>query len=169
VISGRECLSSCPESTYMTETGTCFKCDKSCRNCTGAMASMCQECSPGYYLTGSTCDSSCQNPLFPDPATKSCKNCPYYCDACTQATNCIKCKTGYQPILLNCTGENFMRLSSTYNISVPLNPYLANDTIFNPTEMTIEIWFKADNILSLNMEIILGMLPYKFRKKAGIA
>jgi hypothetical protein len=62
-----------------------------------------------------------------------------------------------------------MRLSSTYNISVPLNPYLANDTIFNPTEMTIEIWFKADNILSLNMEIILGMLPYKFRKKAGIA
>ena len=53
-------------------------------------------------------------------------------------------------------------------MTVPIN----NATVpagFNPTAATFEIWFKSDNMLSLNQEVILGLSPYKFRKKAGIA
>ena len=61
-----------------------------------------------------------------------------------------------------------MKVSSTFNMTVPLNPVLVPDKL-NPTELAIELWFKADNIMSLSLEIILGLLPYKLRKKAGTA
>ena len=41
VISGRECLNSCPERSYITIIGTCFACDPQCKVCYGAMNSMC--------------------------------------------------------------------------------------------------------------------------------
>lgn len=37
----------------------------------------------------------------------------------------------------------------------------------NPTQFTIEAWFKSDHIGSFSNEIILGLSPYKLRKKAG--
>jgi hypothetical protein len=40
---------------------------------------------------------------------------------------------------------------------------------FNPRQLTIEIWFKIDNPLSLFTELILGTSPYKLRKKANLA
>jgi len=40
---------------------------------------------------------------------------------------------------------------------------------YNPTSAAIEFWFKADNIASLYLEIILGLSPYKLRKKGGAA
>jgi hypothetical protein len=49
---------------------------------------------------------------------------------------------------------------------MPMNPAL-ND--FNPREITTEIWFKIDNVLSPITEIILGTSPYKIRKKANVA
>ena len=53
-------------------------------------------------------------------------------------------------------------------MTVPIN----NATVppgFDPTSAAFEIWFNSDNILSLNQEVILGLTPYRFRKKAGIA
>jgi hypothetical protein len=40
---------------------------------------------------------------------------------------------------------------------------------FNPRELTSEIWFKADNVMSSFTEIILGTSPYKLRKKSNLA
>jgi hypothetical protein len=40
---------------------------------------------------------------------------------------------------------------------------------YNPTSATFEVWFKADNILSIYQEVILGLSPYKLRKKNGVA
>lgn len=51
-------------------------------------------------------------------------------------------------------------------MTVPISPTL-ND--FNPRELTSEIWFKIDNVLSSITEIILGTSPYKIRKKANVA
>ena len=51
-------------------------------------------------------------------------------------------------------------------MTVPINPAL---TEFNPREMTTEIWFKIDNVLSSITEVILGTTPYKIRKKANVA
>lgn len=34
---------------------------------------------------------------------------------------------------------------------------------------TAEIWFKADNIGTASIQIILGLAPYKLRKKAGVS
>jgi hypothetical protein len=51
VISGRECLNSCPEGYYITVIGTCFKCDAACTRCYGSQNSMCTECVDGQYLT----------------------------------------------------------------------------------------------------------------------
>ncbi len=38
---------------------------------------------------------------------------------------------------------------------------------YDPNAITVEIWFKADDILSANSEIIVGMSPYKIRKRPG--
>jgi hypothetical protein len=51
---------------------------------------------------------------------------------------------------------------------VPINTALVPET-FNPSSFAFEIWFKADNILTLTLDIILGLSPYKLRKKAGTA
>lgn len=53
-------------------------------------------------------------------------------------------------------------------MSVPINSVLAPES-FDPIEMAIELWFKADNIQTLTLDIILGLMPYKLRKKAGSA
>lgn len=51
-------------------------------------------------------------------------------------------------------------------MTVPINPAL---TELNSREMTTEIWFKIDTVLSSITEIILGTFPYKIRKKANVA
>ncbi len=45
----------------------------------------------------------------------------------------------------------------------------ASLTNLNPTEMTVELWFKIDNPLTSSVDIILGASPYKLRKKANVA
>lgn len=47
-----------------------------------------------------------------------------------------------------------------------------NQTIINdidPNVLTVEIWFKSDNMATLNLEVILGLSPYKLRKKSGVS
>jgi len=51
-------------------------------------------------------------------------------------------------------------------MTVPMDPLLVD---FNPRELTSEIWFKIDNVLSSITEIVLGTSPYKLRKKANVA
>ena len=51
-------------------------------------------------------------------------------------------------------------------MTMPMDPAL---TDFNPRELTSEIWFRVDNVLSSITEIILGTSPYKIRKKANVA
>lgn len=53
-------------------------------------------------------------------------------------------------------------------MTVPMDPTLLPES-YDPIELAFELWFKADNIHSLQLEIILGLLPYKLRKKAGSA
>ena len=55
-----------------------------------------------------------------------------------------------------------------FNMTVPINTTKA-PLNFDPTELSIEVWFKSTDILSNQLELILGMAPYKFRKKAGMA
>ena len=38
---------------------------------------------------------------------------------------------------------------------------------YEPTAMTFEVWFKADDIATVNLEVIVGMSPYKLRKKSS--
>lgn len=40
---------------------------------------------------------------------------------------------------------------------------------FDPNVLTVEIWFKSDNMATLNLEVILGLAPYKLRKKSGVS
>ncbi len=85
---------------------------------------------------------------------------------CTKATDCQKCKTGYIQKPNDCEGENFVRITPNTFMTVPMDPLLAD---FNPRELTSEIWFKIDNVLSSITEIVLGTSPYKLRKKANVA
>lgn len=61
-----------------------------------------------------------------------------------------------------------MRVSNDFNMTVPINTVLAPSS-YDPIEIAVEVWFKADNIASMTLDIILGLLPYKLRKKAGVA
>lgn len=78
----------------------------------------------------------------------------------------MKCKTGYLQVPLNCQGEYFLKTSSTFSMSVPLNTALVPES-YDPTETAFEVWFKSNNAQSMQIEIILGLSPYKLRKKSG--
>jgi len=170
VISGRSCLNSCPVGSYITPIGTCFSCDESCAICSGALNSMCSKCNPGYYQTDSTCTDTCMDPLFADNSTGTgmCAECQYYCNSCTTSSNCMKCMYGYEQIPQNCAGEMFLRTSDTQYMTVPINTALVPPGS-QPTSFAIEFWFKADDVGSINLEVLLGLTPYKMRKKAGLA
>lgn len=147
VISGRECLNTCPPGSYITQIGTCFACDPACSSCYGSLNSQCYVCSPGYYLTTSTCDTTCQDPLFADNSTGTgtCSACSYYCNSCTTPQNCMKCKSGYQQIPQNCAGETFLHLQQGFGMTVPINQVIMPSGT-QLTTLTVEFWFKADDI-----------------------
>lgn len=68
----------CPTSTYETtvsSTKTCLPCSDKCTNCTGTV---CYSCSVGFYAVGSVCNKCSAN-----------------CEACTSASACNTCATGY--------------------------------------------------------------------------
>jgi len=55
------------------------------------------------------------------------------------------------------------------NYSFPVNSsYQYGTANFQPNVSSFEIWFKADNIASPNTNIIMGVYPYKLRKKPGL-
>ncbi|CDW84369.1 neurohypophysial n-terminal domain containing protein [Stylonychia lemnae] len=164
----RKCQANCDDKYYATTT-KCYPCDISCSQCQGSTNTQCQACNNGYYLMGSSCISSCPLPYFGDPSTRQCSDCRYYCDRCTGFSNCNQCKYGYIPTAngLDCNGEYFLKTSQTQRLELPINPSKISATI-PLIQATVEIWFKSDNILSSNTEVILGMTPYKLRKKQGV-
>ena len=58
------------------------------------------------------------------------------------------------------------RLNGTVQLNMTMDPALAT---FNPTELTVELWFKIDNPLTSTVDVILGASPYKLKKKANVA
>ena len=82
------------------------------------------------------------------------------------ATDCQKCKTGYRQVPNSCEGEMLARLNGTVQLNMTMDPALAT---FNPTELTVELWFKIDNPLTSTVDVILGASPYKLKKKANVA
>jgi hypothetical protein len=66
----------------------------------------------------------------------------------------------------SCEGEMFARLNGSVQLNMTMDPDLLS---FNPTEITVELWFKIDNPLTSSVDVILGASPYKLRKKANVA
>lgn len=62
----------------------------------------------------------------------------------------------------------FLRVNTTMSLTVPINTALVPDD-YNPTQFAFELWFKSDNIMSVYQEVIMGLSPYKLRKKNGVA
>jgi hypothetical protein len=60
----------------------------------------------------------------------------------------------------------FARLNGSVQLNMTMDPNLLS---FNPTEITVELWFKIDNPLTSSVDVILGASPYKLRKKANVA
>jgi hypothetical protein len=79
----------------------------------------------------------------------------------------MTCKSGYKTEPADCSGEQFLHVSPTQYLTVPINTEVAPEDM-NPTQFTVEIWLKSDNIGSFVNEIFLGLSPYKFRKKASL-
>eukprot|EP00347_Sterkiella_histriomuscorum_P014884 403359155 len=162
--SNRKCVNSCPVREYQTQYGFCYPCDPSCDVCFGAINTMCSKCMTGYYLLDTSCLSSCPPPYYADLVSKTCEQCKYFCDSCTEKNNCQKCKSGYPTISNNCTGEYYLRTTSSQYLTLPMNPVQFTPS-FDPTAITAEIWFKSDDVLSSNNEVIVGLSPYKLKKK----
>lgn len=53
-------------------------------------------------------------------------------------------------------------------MTVPINQ-VAMPSGTQVTTLTIEFWFKADDIGTIQLQVILGLTPYKVMKKAGLA
>ncbi|CDW75719.1 neurohypophysial n-terminal domain containing protein [Stylonychia lemnae] len=165
----RKCVTSCEVKQYQSITGKCYPCDDSCEECFGSQFSECSKCSDRFYLLGSSCIDECPTPFYADEDARICKECKYFCDKCSNSDFCEQCKYGYPQLtspVLNCSGEYYLRTNTSKILNLPLNPIK-----FQPTSeldsITVELWFKADNINSQALEIILGMSPYKLRKKFG--
>lgn len=63
-----------------------------------------------------------------------------------------------------CVGEYFLKTNSSIYVTAPMNSEYAS---YNLSEITIEVWFKMDNITTTTIEIILGTSPYKIRRRLG--
>lgn len=167
LYNNRRCLTSCPPEHFTSPDGNCYPCDPACNVCYGSLQSECSVCNTGNYLFGSTCSSACPEPFYPNSTYLTCEPCKYYCNGCTTRDNCYNCKPGYPAIPgSNCSGEYYLKTTSSLRLELPFNNDLA-PVSYNPIASTVEVWFKADNINSANLEIIVGMSPYKIRKRAG--
>ena len=51
-------------------------------------------------------------------------------------------------------------------LSLPINNTKFSKD-FNPTEVTVEIWFKAVEVYTKTTDIVMGLSPYKIRKRAN--
>ena len=63
----RECVSSCPEGTYSSETKECLGCHETCAMCSGPAQNQCLACHTGYLyvLHLGLCVESCPQGYYP--------------------------------------------------------------------------------------------------------
>ncbi|CDW71957.1 neurohypophysial n-terminal domain containing protein [Stylonychia lemnae] len=164
LYSNRQCQDSCKDQEYASQAGFCYPCDPACKVCNGSLDSLCQKCNPGYYLQGSTCYKKCPTSYYPNLLAQTCESCKYYCDDCNQDNDCNICKSGYGFIkTLNCTGEYFYKSGLNRSLSLPFNTQTIPSD-FDPEELTTELWFKAQDLMSIAIQVLLGLNPYKIRK-----
>ncbi|CDW89849.1 neurohypophysial n-terminal domain containing protein [Stylonychia lemnae] len=166
LYSNRKCLNSCGLREYASSEGFCYPCDVSCNVCYGSLNSLCTKCNIGFFQKENTCLEVCPAKYYPELATQKCEKCKFYCDQCKTKDTCQSCQPGFIPTKTNCTGEYFMKTGENKSLSVQFNEAQI-PSLYNPLEITAEIWFRGDNMLGANPEVILGMTPYKLRKKAG--
>eukprot|EP00347_Sterkiella_histriomuscorum_P015521 403356717 len=165
----RKCDSICPVSFYLQEeTRMCYPCHSLCQDCYGSLSTQCTKCATGFFLKETTCLDACPQPYFTDSVLQICDLCKYFCDECTSGQNCQVCLPGYQPIPNNCSGEYYLRGKSEKYLSLPYNIDQLGPGE-DPKQMTVEIWFKPENIYSINLEVILSLGPYKLRKRQNEA
>jgi len=78
---------------YYGTWNKCYKCDASCKTCTGAGASQCTSCFIGAVSNG-VCSNSCGTGQFMD-TSNNCQNCLTNCAVCHTTTSCTSCDPGF--------------------------------------------------------------------------
>ena len=107
----------CVNASFALTEGACTACKVgNCVRCS-ADENKCQQCQQGYYRVSETacqkCDESCPNCNSGDGACefcpvgkyvdgKTCTACPSECTACSSASRCFECTTGYYLSALKC-------------------------------------------------------------------
>eukprot|EP00347_Sterkiella_histriomuscorum_P014233 403361664 len=166
-LHNRQCVSTCPASYFAESSNNiCYPCHSSCTACTSGLHTDCSACAAGNYLLQTTCLTSCPSPYYQDLTAKTCDTCKYFCDACTNKYNCNQCKQGFEQVPGNCTGEYFLRTKINQRLQLPINTAQMPASI-DMIKMSMEIWFKIDDISSSTLQVIVGATPYKLRKKAN--
>ncbi|OMJ94256.1 hypothetical protein SteCoe_2595 [Stentor coeruleus] len=102
---GQSCVSSCSLSYFPVENPKfCQNCPIGCVNCTSL--SVCQTCTTGYYVLGTTCVDTCpSNNFYPNTTGMYCGTCDTSCLQCNGNTlaNCTVCSGG-KVVYVNETG-----------------------------------------------------------------
>ncbi|XP_076044014.1 furin-like protease 2 [Oratosquilla oratoria] len=86
-----ECVSSCPDGTYSSETGECLGCHSSCVGCTGPRHDQCVSCAPQhlYVLHLGLCVLTCTQGYY--AVNTTCERCGNLCASCNGSDSCTKC------------------------------------------------------------------------------
>ena len=80
-----ECLQSCPQGYFASDTQTCLPCAAGCQACTGRLPSDCTTCVELLFVdeTGlHACVDACPQGYYADEAQKVCVGCDPLCAAC---------------------------------------------------------------------------------------
>ena len=73
----------------------CLKCHSSCASCIGPNINNCRTCPANNQLKSGSClPLSCPQGQFLNPSNQ-CISCLLNCDACSSATTCTACKSGF--------------------------------------------------------------------------
>lgn len=75
-------------SSAVTFTINPYKCNSACATCTSSAISTCSACNSGWFLKGTTCETSCGSGYYGDSTAHTCNSCPTGCATCSSATSC---------------------------------------------------------------------------------
>ena len=70
-----------------------FKCNSACSTCTTSSNGFCSACNSGWFLKGTTCETSCGSGYYGDTTARTCNTCPTGCATCSSPTSCQSCLT----------------------------------------------------------------------------
>lgn len=87
VSSCAEPLKICSQGWFLNANNTCNTCPNGCSQCTNATT--CTSCKSGFYMSSSTCVTSCPEATFLQNNT--CYACDSHCSKCNSASMCLKC------------------------------------------------------------------------------